>query len=191
LAEKYSAQFIKDKIMSRVGNSPISIPPKVEISEKNGCINVVGPKGSLDLVLPDCLNLEKSESSLKILVRDQSKKTKALSGTFRALLSNNIHGVLNGFSYELEIVGVGYRAQSKGKILNLALGFSHPIDFAIPEGIEIQTPSQTEIVIKGIDKQLVGQVAANIRSYRKPEPYKGKGIRYKNEQIMRKEAKKA
>ena len=114
-----------------------------------------------------------------------------MSGTFRALLSNNIHGVLNGFSYELEIVGVGYRAQSKGKTLNLALGFSHPIDFAIPEGVEIQTPSQTEIVIKGIDKQLVGQVAANIRSYRKPEPYKGKGIRYKNEQIMRKEAKKA
>ena len=189
--EKYSAQFIKDKIMSRIGNSPISIPPKVEISEKDGFINVVGPKGSLDLVLPDCLNLEKSESSLKILARDQSKKTKALSGTFRALLSNNIHGVLNGFSYELEIVGVGYRAQSKGKTLNLALGFSHPIDFAIPEGVEIQTPSQTEIVIKGIDKQLVGQVAANIRSYRKPEPYKGKGIRYKNEQIMRKEAKKA
>lgn len=177
--------------MSRIGNSPIKIPQKVEVALQNGCIKVTGPKGSLNLTLPDCLKLEQTDSVLRIIAKDESKKTKALSGTIRALLYNNIYGVSNGFSYELEIIGVGYRAQSKGKVLNLALGFSHPVDFAIPEEVEILTPSQTEIIIKGIDKQLVGQVAANIRAFRKPEPYKGKGIRYKNEQIVKKEAKKA
>mgnify|MGYP001181768477 FL=1 len=177
--------------MSRIGNSPINIPAKVEISLLESSVVVKGPKGSLDLMIPDCLNLEQNNAVLRVLVKDQSKKTKALSGTIRALLANNIKGVSDGFSYELEIIGVGYRAQTKGKVLNLALGFSHPVDFPIPEGVEITTPSQTEIIVKGIDKQLVGQVAANIRAFRKPEPYKGKGIRYKKEQILKKEAKKA
>lgn len=177
--------------MSRIGNNPINVPPKVEVSLQDRLVMVKGPKGSMDLMIPECLTLEQNDSVLRVLTKDQSKKTKALSGTIRALLANNVKGVSDGFSYELEIVGVGYRAQTKGKILNLALGFSHPVDFPIPEGIEITTPSQTEIVIKGIDKQLVGQVAANIRAFRKPEPYKGKGIRYKDEQIMKKEAKKA
>ena len=176
--------------MSRIGNNPINIPSKVEVSLLDGSVVVKGPKGSLDLMIPDCLNLEQNNSVLRVLTKDQSKKTKALSGTIRALLANNVKGVSDGFFYELEIIGVGYRAQTKGKILNLALGFSHPVDFPIPEGIEITTPSQTEIIVKGIDKQLVGQVAANIRAFRKPEPYKGKGIRYKNEQIVKKEAKK-
>ncbi|OUU75571.1 MAG: 50S ribosomal protein L6 [Methylococcaceae bacterium TMED69] len=177
--------------MSRIGNNPINIPSKVEVSLLDGSVVVKGPKGSLDLMIPDCLNLEQNDSVLRVLTKDQSKKTKALSGTIRALLANNVKGVSDGFFYELEVIGVGYRAQTKGKILNLALGFSHPVDFPIPEGIEITTPSQTEIIVKGIDKQLVGQVAANIRAFRKPEPYKGKGIRYKNEQIVKKEAKKA
>ncbi|MDC3067158.1 50S ribosomal protein L6 [Pseudomonadota bacterium] len=177
--------------MSRIGNNPINIPSKVEVSLLDGSVVVKGPKGSLDLMIPDCLNLEQNDSVLRVLPKDQTKKTKALSGTIRALLANNVKGVSDGFFYELEVIGVGYRAQTKGKILNLALGFSHPVDFPIPEGIEITTPSQTEIIVKGIDKQLVGQVAANIRAFRKPEPYKGKGIRYKNEQIVKKEAKKA
>jgi len=177
--------------MSRIGNSPINIPPKVEVSFSDESVVVKGPKGSMDLMIPECLNLEQKDSVLRVLTKDQSKKTKALSGTIRSLLANNVKGVSDGFSYELEIIGVGYRAQTKGKVLNLALGYSHPVDFPIPDGVEITTPSQTEIIIKGIDKQLVGQVAANIRAFRKPEPYKGKGIRYKNEQIIKKEAKKA
>ena len=176
--------------MSRVGNSPINIPSKVEVSLSDESVVVKGPKGSMDLMIPECLNLEQNDSILRVTTKDQSK-TKALSGTIRALLANCVKGVSDGFSYELEIIGVGYRAQTKGKIFNLALGYSHPVDFPIPDGVEITTPSQTEIVIKGIDKQLVGQVAANIRAFRKPEPYKGKGIRYKNEQIIKKEAKKA
>ena len=177
--------------MSRIGNNPINVPPKVEVSLQDRLVMVKGPKGSMDLMIPECLTLEQNDSVLRVLTKDQSKKTKALSGTIRALLANNVKGVSDGFFYELEVLGVGYRAQTKGKILNLALGFSHPVDFPIPEGIEITTPSQTEIIVKGIDKQLVGQVAANIRAFRKPEPYKGKGIRYKNEQIVKKEAKKA
>ena len=152
---------------------------------------VSGPKGSLELSIPESIGLELAEGLVKVRVNEESQKNKALSGTIRALVQNLVTGVHSGFEYKLEIVGVGYRAQVQGKKLNLSLGFSHPVEFSIPEGVTIETPSQTEIVIKGVDKQVLGQVAAEIRSFRPPEPYKGKGVRYAGEQIVRKEAKKA
>jgi large subunit ribosomal protein L6 len=135
--------------------------------------------------------VKQEEGVLKMEARNNSKSANALSGTTRALLQNIVKGVSEGFERKLEIIGVGYRAQAQGRTLNLTLGFSHPVNFPVPEGITVETPSQTEIVIKGIDKQQVGQVAANIRDYRPPEPYKGKGVRYSDEVIIRKEAKKA
>ena len=177
--------------MSRVGNAPVEIPKGVEITVNGQSVSVKGSKGDLSHQVHDLVGVEVEDTNLKVRANDDSKQAKALSGTTRAVLQNMVTGVSSGFERKLEIVGVGYRAQMQGKKLNLSLGFSHPVEFEIPEGITVETPSQTEVVVKGIDKQLVGQIAANIRAYRKPEPYKGKGVRYSGEHIVKKEAKKA
>lgn len=176
--------------MSRIANSPIEIPGGVEISISEKNLSVKGSKGNLSLVVHDLVNVEKGETELQFSAADKSKKSGALAGTFRALVANMVAGVSKGFSKELQLIGVGYRAQAQGKKLNLSLGFSHPVEYAVPEGIDIETPSQTQVIVKGIDKQLVGQVAAEIRDFRPPEPYKGKGVRYVDEYVKRKEAKK-
>ena len=177
--------------MSRIANSPVSIPSGVDINISGQKVTVKGSKGELSHNVHELVGVEQEDGSLKLKALEQSKNSVALAGTTRALLQNIVTGVSDGFERKLTIVGVGYRAQVQGKVLNLNLGFSHPVNFEIPEGITIETPSQTEVVVKGIDKQQVGQVVANIRAYRPPEPYKGKGVRYEDEHIIRKEAKKA
>lgn len=177
--------------MSRIANNPVSIPNGVDVNISGNLITIKGSKGELSHEIHPLVSVQQEENELKTTVNSNSKQAKALSGTTRALIQNIVTGVSEGFERKLEIVGVGYRAAVSGKSLNLSLGFSHPVEFPIPEGITIETPSQTEIVIKGVDKQQVGQLAANIRAYRAPEPYKGKGVRYANERIIRKEAKKS
>ena len=177
--------------MSRIANSPVILPSGVDVNISGQQVTVKGSKGELNHLVHSSVNVEQVDNSLKFKSTNESKSANALAGTTRALLQNIVTGVSEGFERKLTIVGVGYRAQVQGKILNLTLGFSHPVNFEIPEGISIETPSQTEVVVKGIDKQRVGQVAANIRAYRPPEPYKGKGVRYADEHIIRKEAKKA
>jgi large subunit ribosomal protein L6 len=176
--------------MSRIAKMPITVPSSVEVTEDGQVLTVKGPKGSLQQRLHDLVALTREESELRISARNDSQEAVALSGTMRSLINNMVTGVSDGFEKKLELVGVGYRAQAKGKALNLTLGFSHPIDYELPEGITAETPSQTEVLIKGIDKQQVGQVAAEIRAFRPPEPYKGKGVRYSDEMVVRKEAKK-
>lgn len=175
--------------MSRVAKNPIKLPAGVELNISGSQLNVKGPKGNLELVLHPGVSL--SENDGEYLVKADGDKNIAMAGTFRALVSNMVTGVSEGYQKKLQLVGVGYRAQLQGDKLNLALGFSHPIVYSAPEGIKIETPSQTEIIVSGCDKQKVGQVAAEIRSYRPPEPYKGKGVRYADERVVRKEAKKA
>ncbi|MBL6751185.1 MAG: 50S ribosomal protein L6 [Nevskia sp.] len=175
--------------MSRVARSPVKIPAGVQVTAADGTMTVKGPKSSLTLPLPQAVRLEIKDGVANI-DGESIKLTPALSGTVRALLNNMVNGVTQGYERKLGLVGVGYRAQVQGKKLNLSLGFSHPVEFAIPEGITVETPSQTEIVVKGADKQLVGLVAAKIRAYRPPEPYKGKGVRYSDEKVTLKEAKK-
>ena len=175
--------------MSRVAKNPISIPAGVELNISGSALKVKGPKGNLELNLHPSVSLEENDG--QYLVKPDSDKDMAMAGTFRALVNNMVVGVSDGFQKSLKLVGVGYRAQLQGNKLNLALGFSHPIEYNAPEGIKIETPSQTEIIVTGCDKQKVGQVAAEIRSYRPPEPYKGKGVRYTDERVVRKEAKKA
>lgn len=177
--------------MSRIANNPISIPSGVDVNIAGSLVTIKGSKGELSHNVHSLVKVEQEDGVLKTTVNNNSKSANALSGTTRALIQNIVTGVTEGFERKLEIVGVGYRAAVAGKVLNLTLGFSHPVAFDIPEGITIETPSQTEIIIKGIDKQQVGQVAANIRAYRPPEPYKGKGVRYSDERIVRKEAKKS
>ena len=176
--------------MSRIAKNPIIIPKDVEINLDGQQITVKGKKGTLISSLHKKVQINFKSGVINVEYDRNDKLVNALSGTTRAIINNMVHGVNFGFEKKLVLVGVGYRAQSKDKLLNLALGFSHPIEYEIPNGIVIETPTQTEIVIKGCDKQIVGQVAANIRSYRPPEPYKGKGIRYSDEVIVRKEAKK-
>ena len=176
--------------MSRVAKSPITIPSGVEVKIANGEVNVKGSKGNMQLTLHKFVSINQEDGILKIVPVEESKDSWAMAGTFRALINNMVVGVSEGFSKKLQLVGVGYRAQAKGKVLNLSLGFSHPVDYEVPEGVTVETPSQTEIVVSGSDKQKVGQVAAVIRSYRPPEPYKGKGVRYADEHVVRKEAKK-
>ena len=176
--------------MSRVAKSPITVPAKVEVALDGQSIAVKGPKGKLDLQLHHVVEAKLESNVITFAPRDGSKASNALAGTMRALVNNMVNGVANGFEKKLELVGVGYRAAVQGKVLNLTLGFSHPVNFPIPEGISIETPSQTEIFIRGVDRQQVGEVAAKIRDYRPPEPYKGKGVKYSNEIIKRKEAKK-
>jgi large subunit ribosomal protein L6 len=176
--------------MSRVAKNPITVPSGVEIKIANDEINVKGSKGNMQLAIHNSVKVNQEDGVLKIEPVKESKDSWAMAGTFRALINNMVVGVSSGFSKKLQLVGVGYRAQAKGKVLNLNLGFSHPIDYAVPEGVTVETPSQTEIVVSGCDKQKVGQAAAVIRSYRPPEPYKGKGVRYADEHVVRKEAKK-
>lgn len=176
--------------MSRVAKAPIEIPAGVEISLNGQEVTIKGAQGSLSRVINDAVDLVKEDNELRTVAREGVANATAQAGTARALLQNMVVGVTKGFERKLQLLGVGYRAQAQGSKLNLTLGFSHPVEFEIPQGITIETPSQTEVVVKGADKQLVGQVAANIRAYRKPEPYKGKGVRYADEQVRRKEAKK-
>ena len=178
--------------MSRIGKTPIEIKSGVEISISESFIEVKGPKGSLSQKLPEGISVEKQEEILVVSRANDLREMKALHGLIRSLINNMVVGVTDGYQKELELVGVGYRAQAKGKnALELQLGFSHPVKFSAPEGIEFDVPSQTEISITGIDKQVVGQVAADIRALKKPEPYKGKGIRYVGERIIRKAGKTA
>lgn len=176
--------------MSRIAKNPIEIPNKVNVVCESKLVTITGPLGVLKFKLPEELSLDVTANELKVVSGGEVLANTAKAGTARAILSNIVNGVHKGYERKLLLVGVGYRAQAKGKTLSLSLGFSHPLDFDAPEGISIDTPTPTEIVIKGIDKQLVGQVAANIRAFRPPEPYKGKGVRYSDEQIIKKEAKK-
>jgi len=175
--------------MSRVANNPITIPAGVEVNIAGRSVTVKGGKGSLTHEVHPAVEISQQDNVLKFSPKAVDNAD-ALAGTTRALLNNMVTGVSQGFEKKLQLVGVGYRAQAQGKVLNLTLGFSHPVAFSVPEGITVETPSQTEILVKGTDKQQVGQVAANIRAYRPPEPYKGKGVKYADEQIVRKEAKK-
>jgi len=176
--------------MSRIGKTPISIPTSVEIAIDGANIEVKGPKGSLNLVLTEGISLIQEDESLVVHRENDERQSKALHGLMRSLINNMIIGVTEGYSKQLELVGVGYRVQAKGKTnLEFQLGFSHPVNVSAPDGIEFDVPSPTELNISGIDKQMVGQVAADIRALKKPEPYKGKGIRYAGEHIIRKAGK--
>jgi len=176
--------------MSRIAKAPINVPSGVDFKIAGALITVKGPKGTLSERLHPTVSLTFEDNVLQFAPVSDKGDCWAMTGTMRALVNNMVVGVSTGFERKLTLIGVGYRAQAKGKVLNLALGFSHPIDFPVPEGIDIETPTPTEIVVKGADKQRVGQVAAEIRSKRPPEPYKGKGVRYTDEQVIRKEAKK-
>ncbi|MBB72226.1 MAG: 50S ribosomal protein L6 [Legionellales bacterium] len=175
---------------SRIAKKPIELPKGVEFKLTGSEINVKGPKGSLNHELPRSVSLAQNDNVLQVEPKNGGKEANMMAGTTRAIVNNMVVGVSDGFEKKLTLIGVGYRAQVKGKSLNLTLGFSHPVDHAIPEGITIECPSQTEIVVKGANKQQVGQVAAEIRAYRPPEPYKGKGVRYADEHVIRKETKK-
>jgi large subunit ribosomal protein L6 len=176
--------------MSRIAKNPITIPAGVEVKVDGSNVSVKGSKGLLSMRLHDLVQIEQSDSTVNIKWDQNNKKAITQAGTARANIANMVTGVTNGFEKKLNLVGVGYRAQVKGKVVSLSLGFSHPVEFTMPEGIVIEAPSQTELVVKGIDKQLVGAVSADIRAYRPPEPYKGKGVKYADEHIVRKDAKK-
>ncbi len=176
--------------MSRVAKRPVTIPKGVDVVLSGQDVTVKGGKGSLNFTAHDEVSIEKEGESLTFSARSEKVGSRALAGTTRSILQNMVTGVSTGFERKLELVGIGYRAQAQGKVLNLTLGFSHPIAFEVPEAISIETPSQTEVIVKGINKQQVGQVAAEIRAFRPPEPYKGKGVKYADEVIVRKEAKK-
>lgn len=176
--------------MSRVANNPVDIPKGVETKLSDSHISVKGSKGNLELQLHQSVGVSQDGDQLKIAAKDGSRQANAMAGTFRSLINNMVIGVSQGFEKKLELQGVGYRAKAQGNTLNLTLGYSHPIDYQLPAGVTADTPTQTEVVISGVDKQLVGQVAAEIRDFRRPEPYKGKGVRYANERVYRKEAKK-
>ena len=175
--------------MSRIAKSPISLPKGVEFSETEGLVQIKGAKGTLEMNLHPAVRLSFDDGV--VTVAPVNEADMAMAGTMRALIANMVEGVSNGFERKLTLVGVGYRASVQGPSLNLQLGFSHPVEFTIPDGVSVECPSQTEILVRGSDKQQVGQVAAKIRSYRPPEPYKGKGVRYANERVVMKEAKKA
>ena len=176
--------------MSRIAKAPISVPKGVEIKLVGNDLTVKGSKGVLIHTLNSLVNININDNVANIEWNIDDKKATAQAGTARALLNNMVVGVSDGFEKKLTLIGVGYRAAAKDNILNLSLGFSHPVDFVVPAGITVETPTQTEIIVKGTDKQLVGEVSAKIRAYRPPEPYKGKGVRYADEHVVRKEAKK-
>lgn len=175
--------------MSRVARAPIDLPKGVEVNILAGSVEVKSGSNKLSMALPGNIKLNLDGAVLTV-AEESIVANSAMCGTVRANLNNMVTGVSRGFEKKLTLIGVGYRAQSQGKKLNLTLGFSHPVEYAVPEGISIETPTQTEIVIKGANKQVVGQVAAEIRAYRPPEPYKGKGVRYSDERVVMKEAKK-
>jgi|SRR5579859_5711319 len=176
--------------MSRIGNLPVVLPKGVDVTLAQDQISVKGPLGTLTQQLSQTIEVSREGDKIVFKSRDESIQTNAMSGTLRALVSNMVVGVTKGYERKLQLVGVGYRAQAQGDKLNLTLGFSHPVVHRMPKGIKVETPAQTEIVIKGIDKQVVGQVAAEVRGYRPPEPYKGKGVRYADERVVLKETKK-
>jgi len=176
--------------MSRVAKKPISIPSGVSVTRDGQAVTVKGPKGELGLEVHADVELKQDGEVLTIVPRSDERNAWAMAGTMRALVDNMVVGCSAGFERKLQLVGVGYRAQAQGSVLNLTLGFSHPVNYELPEGVSCETPSQTEIVVRGADKQKVGQVAAEIRAFRPPEPYKGKGVKYADEVIVRKEAKK-
>jgi len=177
--------------MSRIGNRKLVIPEGVTIIEETGVVTVKGPKGELTTNLADYISIKVEGNTLEVLRSNDNANTKAMHGTINANISNMMIGVTKGFEKGLEIIGVGYRFTLKGNVLVISAGYSHPVEMEIPEGITVEVPSNTEVTVKGIDKVLVGEFAANIRKVRQPEPYKGKGIRYKDEHVRRKEGKKA
>ena len=174
--------------MSRVANSPINVPSGVDVKLDGAAVSVKGPKGQLALELHPPVGVKQSDNVLQVSAANDAARP--MAGTFRSLINNMITGVNHGFEKKLEIIGVGYRAQAQGTKLNLSLGFSHPVVYNLPDGVKVETPIQTQIVVTGADKQQVGQAAAEIRAFRPPEPYKGKGIRYVGEHVVRKQAKK-
>ncbi len=176
--------------MSRIGKNPVNIPAGVEATVAGEAITVKGALGTLSQPVNKLVNIRRDGDNVVFEAADNSIAANAMSGTLRSLVANMVTGVSSGFEKKLTLVGVGYRAQAQGDKLNLSLGFSHPVVHKMPSGIKVETPQQTEVVIKGIDKQLVGQVAAEVRAYRPPEPYKGKGVRYADEHVVRKETKK-
>lgn len=176
--------------MSRIAKAPVTIPSGVDIQLSGNNVTVKGSKGLLSFDFNSVIGLEIADNVVQVQWNKDDKQATAHAGTARAIVNNMVTGVTAGFEKKLTLIGVGYRAQAKGNILNLALGFSHPVDFEIPVGISVETPSPTDIIVKGSDKQQVGEVAAKIRAYRPPEPYKGKGVRYADEHVARKEAKK-
>ena len=176
--------------MSRIAKAPVIIPSGVDIKLEGNNVTVKGSNGQLSYDINSAVSLGITDNVIQVQWDRDDKKATAQAGTARAIVSNMVIGVSAGFEKKLTLIGVGYRAQAKGNILNLALGFSHPVDFEVPVGVLVETPSQTEILVKGSDRQLVGEVAAKIRAYRPPEPYKGKGVRYADEHVARKEAKK-
>ena len=177
--------------MSRIGNRKLVIPEGVTITEENNVVTVKGPKGELTTELAENITIKVEGNTLEVLRSNDNNNTKAMHGTINANINNMMIGVTKGFEKGLEIIGVGYRFALKGNVLVISAGYSHPVEMEIPEGITVEVPSNTEVTVKGIDKVLVGEFAANIRKVRQPEPYKGKGIRYKDEHIRRKEGKKA
>jgi large subunit ribosomal protein L6 len=176
--------------MSRIGKSPVALPKGVDATIGQGQVAVKGPLGTLSRPLAESVDIQREGDNLLFKTREGMPESNAMSGTMRALVANMVTGVTKGFERKLNLVGVGYRAQAQGDKLNLTLGFSHPVVHPMPKGIKVETPTQTEILVKGMDKQLVGQVAAEIRAYRPPEPYKGKGVRYSDERVVLKETKK-
>lgn len=176
--------------MSRVASNPVALPSGVEVKLADSQIEVKGSKGSLSMELNPVVEVNQEGSTITFAAKNSTKFSKAMSGTTRALVNNMVQGVSAGFEKKLQLIGVGYRVQVQGQKLNLSLGFSHPVVYELPQGIKAEAPSQTEIVLTGVDKQQLGQVAAEIRAFRPPEPYKGKGVRYADEYVRRKEAKK-
>ena len=176
--------------MSRVGKSPINVPSGTQVSITGSIVEVKGALGVLSRKISDIVKVSQENGILSVLPANDSREARALHGTTRAVIANMVTGVTTGFQKKLTLVGVGYRAQAQGDKLNLSLGFSHPVVHQMPAGIKVETPQQTEVLIKGVDKQLVGQVAADVRGYRPPEPYKGKGVRYADERVVMKETKK-
>jgi large subunit ribosomal protein L6 len=176
--------------MSRVAKKPVPVPKGVDVTLDGSLIKVKGPKGALEWKCHPLVSVTREGDELLFAPAKVDRQATALAGTTRALVANMVHGVSTGYERKLELQGVGYRAQVQGSSVNLTLGFSHPVQFPVPQGVSVETPSQTEILVKGIDKQLVGLVAAKIREFRPPEPYKGKGVRYAGERVVLKEAKK-
>ncbi len=176
--------------MSRVGKNPVAVPAGVEVTLADGAITVKGPLGTLTQRVNPLVSIAREGAQITFPPADESREANAMSGTYRAIVANMVHGVSKGFEKKLQLVGTGYRAQAQGASLNLSLGFSHPVVYKLPGGVKAETPTQTDILIKGADKQVVGQVAAEIRAFREPEPYKGKGVRYADERVALKEVKK-
>ena len=177
--------------MSRVAKNPITIPDTASVTIDNNIVKVKGKKGELEFNMHSLVSLEINENVITVNYDEENQQSIALAGTTRSIVNNMVVGVTKGFEKKLELIGVGYRAKASGKLLELTLGFSHPIKYQLPDEVEVETPSQTEVVLKSHNKQILGQAAAEIRAFRPPEPYKGKGVRYSDEQVKRKEAKKA